>query len=122
PTVLAGLYLFLGEEVSMYYYLSGFFWMILVALLNGYLPAVSALYPDFTLGKKLAFSLAVAFTKWYWSLALVAFGAAWVYLVLLMPQLFGFVLLSVPAAVGMWVGRKALLLKGLEDKVKDEEA
>lgn len=116
PTIGLGFYLIYGRELSTPVYFLLFTWIILAAVLGWYLPAINVLFPEFKPTKKLVFSMVAACDRWLLTIFFLLVTLCWVYLVLLMPQLFGFVLFSGPVQLGVWSIRRALKKDGEEER------
>lgn len=108
PAAAMALYAVYGRELNTFLYLLLFVWMLCAASLCWYLPAVNVLYPEFTLGRKILFSLVASGNRWALTLMLFAAGIVWLTMLLLVPQLLMFVMFSVPACLGMWWIKRAL--------------
>lgn len=120
PTVALGFYLIYGKELNTAIYLLLFVWIIVVMVLYWYLPAVNVLYPEFKLGKKLLFSLVAAGDRWILTVIFLAVNLAWLYVLLLIPQLMMFVMFSAPIWFGMWRIKKALKPDSFFDPERQE--
>lgn len=107
-TVVGGFFMVFGTELGMLPYLLIMTLLITVFVLNMYLACVCILYPEFSFGKQLLFSLVAASTKWKSTLLLtVAFGVV-VYAVLLLPQFGIFVAFALLPWINMLVIKRAL--------------
>lgn len=121
PAVALGLYSVYGRELNTAIYLVLFFWLIAATVLLWYLPAVNVLYPQFQIKKKLLFSLVVSCGRWVMSLLFLAVNIAWLYIVLLMPQLMMFILLSAPVWFCTWRIKKVMKPDSFYDPLKEQE-
>lgn len=122
PAVALGLATIYGPELNTLVCLVIYIWLILAFALLWYLPPVSVLYPEFKMKKKLVFALVVSANRWATTLLFLAAGLAWLYAVLLIPQLLMFLMFSVPVWFGMWRIKKALKPESFYDPLREESA
>lgn len=108
PIVYLGIYMVFGQELGMFAYLLMMTVMILVLILNLYLPSVAVLYPEFSLGKKLVFCFVAACDRWKTTVLLMILYVVWIYATALMPQLCMFALLSAMPWFSILLIKKAL--------------
>lgn len=87
-------YMVFQQGISMVAYVFLMTFVILVLLLNLYLPSVAVLYPEFSFGKKIVFCFVAACDRWKTTVLLMILYVVWIYGTALMPQLFMFALLS----------------------------
>lgn len=121
PSVALGLYAVYGKELATAVYLVLLCWLIVAAVLLWYLPAVNVLYPDFSIKKKILFSLVVSCGRWIMTIVFVAVSVGWLYAVFLMPQLMMFILLSAPVWFTVWRIKKTMKPDSFYDPLKEEE-
>lgn len=122
PAVVLVFYVMFGQELSTFLYLLLFCFILVAMVLRWYLPAVNVLYPDFKTGKKVVFSLVAACNRYLLTLLFLVLDIAWLYVVLLIPQLMLFVVFSVPVWFGVWRIKKSLCPDTFFDPDKlDEE-
>lgn len=107
-TGILGFWMIFGQELGMVIYLLIMTWIIIVFLLNMYLPAVCILYPDFSFGKQLVFCTVAATTKWKATGILTAASLGITYVLLLMPQFGVFLALSLMPWLNILVLKRAL--------------
>lgn len=122
PALALGLYTIYGPELNTLVCLVIYCWLILAFALLWYLPPVSILYPEFKTKKKLIFALVVSANRWAMTLLFLAAGLAWLYAVLLMPQLLMFLMFSGPVWFGMWRIKKTLKPESFYDPLREESA
>lgn len=121
PAVALGLYAVYGRELNTAVYLVLFFWLIAAIVLLWYFPAVNVLYPEFGLKKKILFSLVMSCGKWVMTLVFLAVNIAWIYIVLLIPQLMMFILFSAPVWFCVLRIKKAMKPDSFYDPLKEQE-
>jgi len=126
-TGFLGFWMVFGRELSMFAYLLIMTWIIIVFLLNMYLPAVCILYPDFSFGKQLVFCTVAATTKWMATAILTAASLGLTYLLIVMPQFGMFLFMSLMPWLNMLVLKKAMRPETLlrvdeEENEKDPQA
>lgn len=121
PAVALGLYSIYGQELNTAVYLALFCWLIAAAALLWYLPAVCVLYPEFKIKKKILFSLVMSCDRWVMTILFLAASIAWLYIVLLIPQLMMFILFSAPAWFCMWRIKKTMKPDSFYDPLKEKE-
>lgn len=109
PTVALGIYaIFFTQNLNTFLYFVIITWIITVYLLNLYMPAVNVLYPKFSGGKKLLFSLVASCDKWKTTGLMTIVFFAWILVMAVIPQFSMFVLLAVMPWFTMWRIKKAL--------------
>lgn len=121
PAVALGFYSIYGQELSTILYLLLFCWLILAAVLFWYLPAVSILYPKFKTKKKILFSLVMSCDRWVMTILFLAASIAWLYIVLLVPQLMMFIMFSTPVWFCMLRVKKTMKPDSFYDPMRMEE-
>lgn len=121
PAVALGFYSIYGQELNTFLYLILFCWLILALVLLWYLPAVTVLYPEFKNKKKLLFSLVASCDRWAITLLFLVLSVAWLYIVLLMPQLMMFIMFSAPVWFTVWRIKKSLKPDSFYDPLDEEE-
>lgn len=121
PAVALGFYSIYGQELSTILYLLLFCWLILAAVLFWYLPAVSILYPEFKTKKKILFSLVMSCDRWVMTILFLAASIAWLYIVLLVPQLMMFIMFSTPVWFCMLRVKKTMKPDSFYDPMRMEE-
>ncbi len=114
-------YLMFGQEQNMFVYLLLFLWILAGLVLKWYLPAVTLLYPEFPLKKKILFSLVASCDRFKVTLLLLVVEVGWLYLVFLIPQLCMFVAFSLPVWFGIWRIKKSLRPETIFDPRKVEQ-
>ena len=120
PAVAMVFYLIFGPELNMLLYLVMFCWMLAAMILGWFLPAINVLYPEFKMGKKFLFSLVVAGNRFKLTILFMLLSLVWLYLVLLVPQLMMFVMLSTPVWFCVWRVKKALKPETFFDPEEEE--
>ncbi len=107
-TAILGYFMVFGMELSMFVYLLIMTWIIIVFIVNMYLPAVCILYPEFSFGKQLVFCMVAASTKWKATAILTAARFGVLCALLLLPQFGFFVFLSLMPWLDILVLKKAM--------------
>ncbi len=109
PTIALGFYaIFFNQNLNMFFYFISITWMITVYLMNLYMPAVNVLYPKFSIGKKLLFSLVAACDKWKTTGLMTIVFVMWILVATVIPQFSMFVMLAVMPWFFTWRVKKAL--------------
>ena len=108
PIVFLGIYMVFGQELGMFAYVLMMTFVILVLILNLYLPSIAVLYPEFSLGKKIVFCFVAACDRWKTTVLLMILYVVWIYGTALMPQLCMFALLSTMPWLSIFMIKKAL--------------
>ncbi len=121
PAVALGFYAVFGRELNTAVYFLLFCWLIGAVVLRWYLPAVNVLYPEFSVKKKILFALVVACSRWMMTLLFLVFHVAWLYAVLLAPQLMMFIAFSTPVWFTLWRVKKAMKPESFYDPWAEEE-
>lgn len=120
PTVVLGFYLIYGREFGTFVYLILFSWIIISMVLGWYMPVVNVLYPEFKTGKKILFSIVASCDRFILTIIFLVLDLAWMYAVLLIPQLMLFIVFSTPVWFGTWRIKKALKPDSIFDPEKEE--
>lgn len=126
-TVVTGFlsfWLLFGRPLGTFACLLIMTWIIILFLLNMYLPAVCILYPDFSFGKQLVFCTVAATTKWKATAILTAASFGVIYAFLVLPQFGIFLFLSLMPWLNILVLKKALrpetIVKEGEEESEEE--
>ena len=121
PAFAMGLYTVYGQELNTMLYLVLFCWLIGAVVLRWYLPAVTVLYQEFGIRKKILFSLVVSCHRWMMTLLFLIFHVVWLYAVLLAPQIMMFIVFSTPVWFTLWRVKKTMKPDSFYDPLAEED-